>query len=414
MPGSKPPRPGRKHERAASNAVGAGPPKPCRGCPNVIRPRWLIAPQEFKGTLSAAEAADAMAEGLRQASLDVVLDVAPLADGGPGTLDALLAGVRGERRRLTVRGPLGTPVEASWARLDDGRTAVVEMAQASGLTRVPAERRDATAARDACTHGTGELLRAALDSGCERLIVGLGGSATTDGGKGALEALGFRFLDADGQPLPPGGASLARLARVDADGRHPRLEQVELLIATDVTTPLLGKDGAARLFGPQKGADAAAVEELEAALTAYCRRVDENAAALPGAGAAGGLGYGLAALAGGKLTSGYDLVARALGLERRVLLADLVLTGEGRFDRQTALGKGPVALARLARELGTQVVLFAGIVQRDTKAEVSLFRDVVELTGQSRPGASAREALREATARWAQTYLAQAPRPPEK
>ncbi|NOK39481.1 glycerate kinase [Corallococcus exercitus] len=369
----------------------------------MIRPRWLLAPQEFKGTLSAAEAADAMAEGLRQASLDVVLDVAPLADGGPGTLDALLVGMpRGERRRLTVRGPLGAPVEACWARLDDGRTAVVEMAQASGLTLVPPEQRDA---RAACTHGTGQLLREALDAGCERLIVGLGGSATTDGGKGALEALGFRFLDADGAPLPPGGASLARLARVDATGKHPRLEQVELLIATDVTTPLLGNDGSARLFGPQKGADAAAVEELETALATFCRIVDEATANLPGAGAAGGLGYGLAALAGGKLTSGYDLVARALGMERRVLLADLVLTGEGRFDRQTSMGKGPVALARLARAQGTHVVLFAGIVQRDNGPELSLFREVVELSSQARPGASARETLREATAKWALARL---------
>ncbi|NPD29647.1 glycerate kinase [Corallococcus sp. AB004] len=369
----------------------------------MIPPRWLLAPQEFKGTLSAAEAADAMAEGLRQASLDVVLDVAPLADGGPGTLDALLAGTpRAERRKLIVRGPMGTPVDACWAWLDDGRTAVVEMAQASGLALVPPSQRDA---RAACTHGTGELVRAALDSGCERLIVGLGGSATTDGGKGALEALGFRFLDADGAPLPPGGASLARLSRVDASGKHPRLDQVELLIATDVTTPLLGADGSARLFGPQKGADAAAVEELETALATFCRIVDEDAANLPGAGAAGGLGYGLAALGGGKLTSGYDLVARALGMERRVLLADLVLTGEGRFDRQTSMGKGPVALARLARAQGTHVVLFAGVVQRDNGPELSLFRDVVELNGQARPGATARETLRDATAKWALAHL---------
>ncbi|RKH59064.1 glycerate kinase [Corallococcus aberystwythensis] len=369
----------------------------------MIRPRWLLAPQEFKGTLTAAEAADAMAEGLREASLDVVLDVAPLADGGPGTLDALLAGTpRGERRKLTVRGPQGMPVEACWARLDEGRTAVVEMAQASGLSLVPPGQRDA---RAACTYGTGQLLREALDSGCERLIVGLGGSATTDGGKGALEALGFRFLDADGAPLPPGGAGLARLSRVDASGKHPRLEQVELLIATDVTTPLLGNDGSARLFGPQKGADAATVEELETALATFCRIVDEATANLPGAGAAGGLGYGLAALAGGKLTSGYVLVARALGLDRRVLLADLVLTGEGRFDRQTSMGKGPVALARLARAEGTHVVLFAGVVQRDNGPELTLFQEVVELSSQARPGATARETLREATTKWALARL---------
>ena len=368
----------------------------------MIRPRLLIAPQEFKGTLSASEAAAAMAEGLRQASHDVVLDVAPLADGGPGTVDALLAAGRGERRFATVRGPLGAPVKAAWARLDDGRTAVVEMAAASGLSLVPPDARDA---RAACTYGTGELMRAALEEGCERLIVGLGGSATTDGGKGALEALGFRFLDAQGAPLPPGGAALAKLARVETDARHPRLAQVELRVATDVITPLLGDDGAARLFAPQKGAGPEVVEELEAALATFARVAGEEAAAIPGAGAAGGMGYGLAALAGGKLTSGYVLVSRAMGLERRVLLADLVLTGEGRFDRQTWLGKGPVALARLAREHGTQVVLFAGSVHADAELDLSLFRDVVELSAQARPGASAHETLREATARWAMARL---------
>ncbi|MCY1035819.1 glycerate kinase [Corallococcus sp. BB11-1] len=368
----------------------------------MIRPRWLIAPQEFKGTLSAAEASAAMAEGLREASLDVVLDVAPLADGGPGTVDALLAGGRGERRLRTVRGPLGAPVEAAWARLEDGRTAVVEMAAASGLSLLPSEGRDA---RTACTYGAGELMRAALDEGCERLIVGLGGSASTDGGKGALEALGYRFLDAQGAPLPPGGAALARLARVESDARHPRLGQVELLVATDVITPLLGDDGAARLFGPQKGASPEVVEELEAALATFARVAGEQAASIPGAGAAGGMGYGLAAVLGGKLTSGYVLVSRALGLERRVLLADLVLTGEGRFDRQTWLGKGPGALARLAREHGTQVVLFTGSVHADAVLDLSLFREVVELSAQARPGASAHETLREATARWAMGRL---------
>jgi glycerate kinase len=368
----------------------------------VISPRWLVAPQEFKGTLTATEAAEAMAKGIRESSPEVVLDVAPLADGGPGTVDALLAGTRGERRRQVVRGPLGAPVEASWALLDDGRIAVVEMAAASGLSLLPPEARDA---RRASTYGTGELLRAALDSGCERIILGLGGSATTDAGTGALSALGYRFLDASGQPLPPGGAALSGLVRVDASGRHPRLGAVEFLGATDVTAPLLGPDGAARLFGPQKGADAAAVEELEAALAHLASVVGDRAAGWPGAGAAGGFGFGLAALLGARLVPGYELVARALGLERRVLLADVVLTGEGRFDRQTSLGKGPGGLARRAREHGTPVVLFAGGVQREDGLELDLFHEVVDLSTQAQPGEPASKVLCEATARWAAARL---------
>lgn len=368
----------------------------------MIAPRWLVAPQEFKGTLTAAEAAEAMAKGIRECSPEVVLDVAPLADGGPGTVDAMLAGTRGERRTQVVRGPLGAPVEAHWALLDDGRIAVVEMAAASGLSLLAPQARDA---RNASTYGTGELIRAALDTGCERLIVGLGGSATTDGGTGALSALGYRFLDARGQPLPPGGAALSGLVQVDASGRHPRLGAVEMLGATDVTSPLLGPDGAARLFGPQKGADAAAVEELEAALAHLASVVGDQAAGWPGTGAAGGFGFGLAVLAGARLVPGYEVVSRALGLERRVLLADVVLTGEGRFDRQTSLGKGPGGLARLAREHGTPVVLFAGGVDRTDGLELDLFHEVVELAAQARPEDAASKVLCEAAARWCAARL---------
>ena len=368
----------------------------------VISPRWLVAPQEFKGTLSAVEAAEAMARGLRESSPEVVLDVAPLADGGPGTVEALLTGLRGERRQQVVRGPLGAPVEAHWALVEDGRTAVVEMASASGLSLLAPEARDAL---KASTYGTGELMHAALESGCERLIVCLGGSATTDAGTGALSALGFRFLDARGQPLPPGGAALAQLARVDASGRHPRLSAVELLGATDVTSPLLGPDGAARLFGPQKGADEAGVEALEAALAHAATVLGDTSAGWPGAGAAGGFGFGLLALAGARLVPGYELVSRALGLERRVLMADVVLTGEGRFDRQTALGKGPGGIARLAREHSTPVVLFAGQVQRDEGLALDLFHEVVELSGHAQPGEAASKVLCEAAARWAAQRL---------
>jgi glycerate kinase len=360
--------------------------------------RWLVAPQEFKGTLTAAEAATALAEGLRQGAPGVELDVAPLADGGPGTVDALLAGVGGERVTRTVRGPLGTPVRATYGLLDSGRTAVIEMAVASGLSLLAPGERDP---RRSSTSGTGELMRAALDAGCERLILGLGGSATNDGGTGALAALGFRFLDEHGAPLPPGGATLRRLARVDTGGRHPRLAEVELLVATDVTAPLLGPDGASRLFGPQKGADAATVAELESALARFAEVVAPGLAQAPGAGAAGGFGYGLAALAGGRLVSGYGMVARTLRLPERLAAADVVLTGEGRFDRQTALGKGPGALAREARALGKRAVMFAGVVAPDVGTGPSLFDEVVEVSALAPPGASHIDALRHAGASWA-------------
>lgn len=360
--------------------------------------RWLVAPQEFKGTLTAAEAASALAEGLRQGAPGVELDVAPLADGGPGTVDALLAGLGGERVTCTVQGPLGVPVRATYGLLDSGRTAVIEMAAASGLSLLTPGERDPLRTT---TSGTGELMRAALDRGCECLILGLGGSATNDGGTGALAELGFRFLDAHGVPLPPGGAALKRLARVDPSGRHPRLADVEVLVATDVTAPLLGPDGASRLFGPQKGADAHAVAELESALAHLAEVVDPGLAHLPGAGAAGGFGYGLAALAGGKIVSGYELVARTLRLSERLAAAELVLTGEGRFDRQTALGKGPGSLAREARALGKYTVMFAGIVAPDAQANGSPFDEVVEVSALAPPGLSHAEALRHAGTWWA-------------
>jgi glycerate kinase len=289
-------------------------------------------------------------------------------------------------------------VEAAYAVLDSGQTAIIEMAAASGLSLLGPGERDA---RRASTYGTGELMRAALDSGCTKLIIGLGGSATNDAGVGALTALGYRFLDARGQPLPPGGAALRRLARVEASHRHPRLNEVELLAATDVTSPLLGPTGATLLFGPQKGADPAAVEELEEALDYFARGMGPEFIRVPGAGAAGGFGYGLAVLAGASIMSGYELVAQALQLQRRVAVADAVLTGEGRFDRQTALGKGPAALARTARELGKPVVLFAGSVVREEGLETSLFRELIEIGTPALDKAAAAKALREAAARWA-------------
>jgi glycerate kinase len=311
--------------------------------------------------------------------------MAPLADGGPGTVDALVRALGGEYRTARVEDPLGRPVVARWGWLPDG-TAVVEMAAASGLSLLPPSERDP---RRASTFGTGQLLLAAMDAGARRLTVGLGGSATNDGGAGAAAALGARFLDAEGRTLPPGGAALARLRRIDLAGRTPRLAGVELVLATDVTNPLLGPRGASAVYGPQKGASPEVVEALDAALANLSRVVREqlgqDLADQPGMGAAGGLAYGLATFAGGRLTPGFPLIADVLGLERRIQRADLVLTAEGRFDGQTGQGKGPDALARLALTKGKRTVLFAGSVGPDVDPAKSLFHEVVTVGREELP-----------------------------
>lgn len=345
--------------------------------------RILISPQELKGTLTAAQAAGALRSALLRALPDTELDVAPLADGGPGTVDALVPALGGGFRTSRVADPLGRPVDARWGLVDNGRTAVMEMAAASGIVLLAPEERDP---RRASTSGTGELLRAALDAGCERIIVGLGGSATNDGGAGAITTLGARLLDAEGRALPPGGAALARLARLDVSGLDPRLRRVELIIANDVLNPLLGPEGASAVYGPQKGADATAVTELDAALARFAAAVRSelgvDLAGKPGTGAAGGLAYGLAAVAGGRIVSGFDMIRTALDLDRRVARADVVLTAEGRFDRQTRQGKGPWRLAALAKEAGRRAVLFTGSVAPDADRAHTPFDEIVTIGGE--------------------------------
>jgi glycerate kinase len=334
--------------------------------------RIVIAPQEFKGSLSATEAARAIAEGLRRTLPDAELDLAPMADGGPGTVEALVTAGGGRRLTSTVGGPLGRPVEAAWGLLDEGRTAVIEMAAASGLVLLRAEERDA---RRAGTYGTGQLIAAALEVGCRRLIIGLGGSATNDGGAGMAQALGARLTDDEGRDLPPGGAALARLARIDVSGLESRLRGCQVLGATDVTNPLCGPQGASAVYGPQKGASPADVEELDAALARYAtvieRDLGKRVAEVPGAGAAGGIGAGLIAFLDAHLRSGAELVAEVVGLEKRIAGADLVVTGEGRLDAQTAYGKTVATVARLARGQGRRVVALAGRVD-DAQAACSV------------------------------------------
>ncbi len=325
--------------------------------------RILIAPQEFKGSLSAVEAAQAMAEGLGRALPGVELDLAPMADGGPGTVEALVSAAGGRRLTSTVAGPLGRPVEAAWGLVEEGPTAVIEMAAASGLVLLRPQERDA---RRAGTYGTGRLIAAALDAGCRRLIIGLGGSATNDGGAGMAQALGVRLNDAEGRDLPAGGAALARLARIDVSGLDKRLRHCRVLGATDVTNPLCGPHGASAVYGPQKGASPSDVEELDAALAHYAavieRDLGKRVSEVPGAGAAGGAGAGLIAFLDAELRPGAELVAEAVGLERRIAAADLVVTGEGRLDAQTAYGKTVATVARLARRQGRRVVALAGRV----------------------------------------------------
>lgn len=322
--------------------------------------KLVIAPDSFKESLSARQAAQAIAAGWRAVYPQAQIHLCPMADGGEGTVDAVLAATGGQRRELKVCGPLGQPVQAHWGWLEDAQ-AVIEMAAASGLHWVAPAQRDA---RITTTRGTGELILAALDAGARRIILGIGGSATNDGGAGLLRALGVGLLDAAGQPLAEGGAALIDLQRIDLDGLDPRLAQVEILVAADVDNPLCGPRGASHVFGPQKGASPAQIEQLDQALAHFA---DVMAAALgedyrdvPGVGAAGGLGFAARAVLSARFRPGIELVAELSGLAEAMQGADLVITGEGRLDGQSLHGKTPVGVARVARAVGVPVIALAG------------------------------------------------------
>ena len=321
----------------------------------------VVAPDSFKECLPAEAVADAMAGGVRAAAPGAEVVCVPMADGGEGTVRALVAATGGKVHVARATGPLGEPVQAELGMLGDGRTAVVEMAAASGLPLVPPDRRDPMAAT---TYGTGELILAALELGATRLVLGIGGSATVDGGAGMAEALGARFLDDARQPIPRGGGGLALLARIDLAGLDPRLADLACDVACDVDNPLVGPRGAARVYGPQKGATPAMVEALDAGLARLADAVERDLGVavrdVPGAGAAGGLGAGLMAFLGARLRSGVELVIQAVGLEERLRGADLVLVGEGQMDAQSAYGKVPVGVSRLARGLGVPAVAVVG------------------------------------------------------
>lgn len=322
--------------------------------------KLVIAPDSFKESLSAPQVAEAIAAGWREVYPQAEIRLCPMADGGEGTVDALLAASGGERRSVTVQGPLGEPVEAHWGWLGDGR-AVIEMAAASGLHWVPLARRDATRTS---SFGTGELIGAALDAGATRIILGLGGSATNDAGAGLLQALGARLLDAAGRSLAPGGAALANVQRIDLSGLDPRLATVRIEVAADVDNPLCGPRGASQVFGPQKGAIAAQVELLDRALGHFAdvmaQTLGRDERDVPGGGAAGGLGFAARAVLAASFRPGVELVAELSGLAEAVQGADLVITGEGRLDGQTLHGKTPAGVARIARAAGVPVIALAG------------------------------------------------------
>ena len=342
--------------------------------------RILVAPLEFKGSLSAGQAARAIEAGVRSGWPEVEVIVLPLADGGPGTADALVEALGGQWHSAWAHDALGRPLQAQWASWSRG--GVVEMARASGLSLLAPAERDALVAS---TVGTGELIVDALEHGIRSLLVGVGGSATNDGGAGALQALGYRFLDASGRALPPGGAALRNLARIVPDGLLPAVHETEMTVMTDVLNPLCGPSGASAVYGPQKGASPEDVELLDAALAHLAEIVKRDlgidAAHLPGTGAAGGLSYGLLVGCGARISRGFEHLAKLLDLDSKLRGVDFVLTGEGRLDTQTLSGKGPLALARRARQSGaTRVVAFAGKIDPRALEGDHPFHEVIQVS----------------------------------
>lgn len=325
--------------------------------------RVLIAMDSFKGNISGLEASEAVARGVRRGCPWADLKILPIADGGEGTVEAFVRAMRGRTVSGVFTGPLGRPVEAAWGLLPD-RGAVVEIAAASGLPLVPLGQRDP---RRTTSLGTGEQIRAALDAGCRFIVLGLGGSATNDGGMGILAALGVRFLDAAGRVLTPCGESLEQVERIDLSRLDPRLAETELMLACDVQNPFCGPNGAAAVYGPQKGATAEIVQRLDAGLRQFAAAIERasgrNVLDLPGGGAAGGVGGGLTGLLGAKLIRGVDLLARVVRLDSEIRRADVIFTGEGRIDHQTAQGKVISGLAARARAAGVPLIALVGCVR---------------------------------------------------
>ena len=329
----------------------------------------VIAMDSMKGSLSSMEAGYAAAEGIRRADASARILVRPRADGGEGTVDALVTGMNGVIRNVSVTGPLGAPVNCAYGILTETKTAVVEMSGAAGLTLVPAEKRDPL---ETTTYGVGEVIRDAISAGCRRFLVGIGGSATNDGGIGMLQALGYGFLDRDGRQVPFGAKGLESLARITDEGVIPELAECEFRIACDVTNVLCGERGCSAVYGPQKGAAPSVIPQMDGWLEAYAKLAKEKFPKadplFPGTGAAGGMGFAFLTFTNAVLESGVQIVLEETGLESCIKDADIVVTGEGRLDGQTAMGKAPVGVARLAKKYGIPVVAFAGSVTEEAVA----------------------------------------------
>ena len=323
--------------------------------------RILVTPDSFKGSLSAVKVADAMEAGLLRVFTDALVVKIPIADGGEGTVDALVSATGGTINHCEVEGPLGHSIKSFWGLLGDGQTAVVEMAAASGLPLVPENLRDP---RITSSFGTGQLILKALDFGCKKIIIGLGGSATNDGGAGMAEAFGVRFLKSDGGVVGRGGSALSELSQIDMSSIDERLKDVEILVACDVDNPLCGEKGASAVYGPQKGASAEDVAELDRSLKVFAevasKFTGKDVSNIPGAGAAGGMGAGLMFFTNAVLRSGIDIVIEATGMEELVKNSDLIITGEGKTDAQTCFGKAPVGVGSLAQKHGRIAVCLSG------------------------------------------------------
>ena len=321
----------------------------------------LIAPDSFKDCLNAAEVAKSIRKGILQADATAQTTLLPLSDGGEGFVDTLLFGQAGELKTVAVHDALGRPLMANYGYSRDQKTAIIEMAAASGIEHLTAAERNPLIAS---TFGTGELIKDALDNQCKTILIGIGGSATNDGGTGMARALGFRLLDNRDQPVPEGGGYLHLLRRIDATLADKRLQSSTIIVACDVTNPLTGPKGASVVYGPQKGANTAMIEQLDSNLThlasVMSTDLKKDLLDLPGGGAAGGLGAGLVAFANATLTNGFELVSRQLHLEDQVRKADLIFTGEGKIDQQTSQGKTPWGVAQLAQKYQKPLVALGG------------------------------------------------------
>ena len=326
----------------------------------------VVAIDSFKGSLSSMEAGTAVAEGIYRADKDAEATVRPLADGGEGTVEALTAGMNGRIEHVSVTGPLGNTVEASYGIIAETKTAIIEMAAAAGITLLAEKDRNPLYTT---TYGVGELIRDAIKKGCRNFIVGIGGSATNDGGVGMLQALGYGFLDAEGKQVPYGAKGLALIEKITDDRVVPELKECHFKVACDVANPLCGEQGCSAVFGPQKGATPSMVEEMDKWLMHYAaltkEKYPQSDRNKPGTGAAGGLGFAFLSYTNAALDSGVKIILEETKLEEYIKSADIVITGEGRLDSQTIMGKAPIGVARMAKQYGKKVLAFSGCVTED-------------------------------------------------